>query len=98
MATLLLLQISFCTLHIFTIHCHQDHLHQTYGHDAKIQAPTFSCDLCAKLLLKAFDFEKFEEENHWVDFPILIALEIEKTDLLPLASTPSLRGPPLEKL
>ena len=49
LATLLLLQLSYHTLHVFSAHVSDSHIENT-SLDSQIDEITFTCELCAKLL------------------------------------------------
>ena len=93
LATVLLLQMSYHTIHVFSYHVSDSHIENSSQNHQKDKA-AFSCDLCAKLLAKTVFL--------WILPAILLvgtptfSAKVEKvqtiTPGLKLASL--LRGPP----
>ena len=94
LATLLLFQLSYHTLHVFTSHLPDSHLENT-RHETQVDKTVFNCELCAKLLGKTVYL--------WLIFVLLVGVfvslppleqrQLVQSNGLQLACL--LRGPPV---
>ncbi len=94
LASLLILRLSYHTLHVFTSHASDSHI-ENATHTTQIEKTSFTCELCAKLL--------GQFAYLWAQLSILLCfvatiLLIDPKDLLfrpGVRAVCLLRGPPL---
>ena len=93
LATLLLIQLSYHTIHVFSSHASDSHIENT-SQNSQVENAGYSCDLCAKLLGNTFFLWILTMVFHVVAVSALNKIEVTRIYSPGPKLACLLRGPP----